>query len=268
MITSRKLWRLAAVLGLAVALVGCGGGGSTGGGSSDRREDPFVQFVNSVPDSGALDFFMNDTRFAPNIPYLQANNDFIQVPELVFNEDEGAYDIYARVVGQTEDLDRIVEVVQKETASVVVAFGLVNFGTEFEKRAQLLRQQIRRTPVTGNRARLVVLNGLVEEVGNRSPIIDFQTPGDNPVIRFRGIEYGKTNIPAVTEGQPLDPIVASGTYTFQAKRGDVDGDFIYTQTEVTLVPGRTYFVLVTGVQGASEPAQRPRIQFIQLSTRA
>lgn len=263
--TARLVARIGALVAAGIALGSCGGAGSSSS-DTDTRRQPLVQFLNGCPDSGSLDYYFDDTLLGASIAYPTVSPDFVEIEERLPEQNEGAYDIYARVPGTDEDVDRLIQVFNRETAQFVVALGVRTFGAEFEKRVRLSIVPVRRTSPAPGRSRLAVLNGYVSREGDEPTVIDFQTPGDNPIIAFRGIQFGESNIPEPEPGSDaIDPTVPAGTYTLQARLGGVTGELVLAQVNVTLVSGRSYVALVCGIEDDPNPERRPRIVIIEFT---
>lgn len=243
--------------------VGCGGGTVK---NNTSLPDPLIQFLHGSPDAGNLDYYINDEPKVTGLPYLAANPDFISVPFSDLSEDEQAYDIDVRPSGGSEELDRFALPSELDTATMITTIGLRNPGDELLKRARIVFTSIRRVKPIGNRARLIVLHGLVAAPGDLTPNIDFRTPGETPIINFANIKFADTNLTPPPGERAEDPIVDAGTFTFQAQRTGLDTRTIYAEAEVTLLPGRIYFALVSGIVGDPDPLRRPRITFIELTS--
>lgn len=265
-----RIWLYAAALTGLATIAGCGGSTSkTGQGS---LPDPTLFFVNGSPDTPSADFYVNEDVKAAGVDYLLSSSDFIKIPFVPAEIDEGAVDVVVTNAGSTTDLDRVALGLERDTHTLVAAIGLQSGATGIEspKRLQLINHLITRDAPTGNRARIYVLHGLLAAPGEETPKIAFETPGDNPQVQFSDIEYGKTNSekPADDqEGTAPDPLIDSGSYTFQVRRSDLDQGEVYATADLTLQPGRVYLALVSGIVGDADPAKRPRITLIELATK-
>jgi hypothetical protein len=241
-----------ALLGLSIAvalvgLVGCAGNGVAGTG---QDPNPFVRFVNGVPDSAALEFFFDDSRMSQGLAYLQSTPNFAQV-----NAQE--YDVLVQEVGRPETQEVAIETFERNQHAVLVAVGLVDPDDDFEKRMRVARVNFDRTAPVGTQARIVVVNGYMEDQPGLNPSIDFQNPGDLPLFFSRDIAFGT--------GAVIQEVTA-GEQVFVARRNNTE-DEITPRVTVNLEPGRIYLALVSGRQNAAAEAQQPRITFIELQTR-
>lgn len=238
----------ALLVGVLAALMGCGGKSS-----SSTAPDPLVRFFNGSPDSVALDLLFDDSkenktvRIGSAVPYAAAAPNFVEVRngsnDLILKENGDPFELWAQVIDA--QLDR---------SYLVVAFGLANFGTEFEKRARFITFDIDRTAPNGNKARIYVFHAFNRAAGLDTPAIDFQTPGENPLFRVQDIPYGT----------PKELTVDSGTHTLQARNKGTE--FVYVQRTVTLAAGKIYLALVSGVEDGVG-ALAPRIEFIEVQVR-
>lgn len=244
------------VAAAAVTLVGCGGTQNT-----SNQPDPEVRFVNGVPDTANLDFVLNDEVKSQNLAYQSASADFESIEFLT--EEEGGYDVSIRRTGTTNDLDIESRNFQRDTDTLVVAIGLQNPGGEPVKRARLVFVPVSRLAPTGNRARLVFLNGFLRSAGFDTPNVTFQSiiPGDpasidNPQDSIRDVPYGDNRLITVD----------TGNRTFIVRRADTDALVQYAEQTVNLLPGRIYLALVTGQEANPTLSLQPSLRFIEIST--
>ncbi len=241
---------------IAGSLVGCGGGGST-----NTLPDPDVRFVNGVPDAIGLDFLLNEEIVGNNIAYLSATPDFEAI-EFISAQDDG-YDIGIRRTGQLADLDLFSNVFERDTNSLIVAIGLQDPLSEPDKRARLLLFSVERTAPTGNRSRILFLNGFLRSPGFVTPNVTYQSiiPGDpssvdNPQFQSQNVQYGELRTLTID----------SGTRTFIVRRADTDALVQYASAEFTFEPGKIYLAMMTGREANPDVNLQPRIQYIELST--
>lgn len=231
---------------------GCGGSNFSG---SEALPDPKIMFMNASMDSGPVDYFLNEDLKSAGLGYLTSSNDFVTVP---FIEDfDGAYDVSVLQSGATVPVDSINQVLERDKAYLVYSCGLLSFEPNVEKRMREAIIEVDRTKPVGNKARLIILHAFCRSAGNDTPVINLQTPGDNPLFKATGIAFGETSVLSVD----------SGKWTYEARRGDTSGTTIYAEKEVTLQSGGLYFVIVSGLEDAADPSLRPRIDFIQLTTK-
>lgn len=246
MTMARKLFLWMGPLFLLVS--GCGGSTNN---NPTNRPDPTLVFINASSDTPAVDFFTNDTKRGDNVAYLTSTGNFVSVPFI--SQEDGGYDLTAFVAGTGEELDRQFQFLDRDVDAMVIAYGLRNFGNEPFKRFSQAAINVDRKRPTGDKSRLMIFHGLNRSVGNLTPSITFQTPGDNPLIKIENIGYGSQT----------QTTVDAGTYEWQVRRADTDGENIYATSSATVDSGKIYLVLVTGVEGASGN-QSPRITFIEL----
>ncbi len=243
-----------AVVG-ALALFGCGGGGGgNDGGSSPSTAR--VAFVNASPDAGALDFRRDGDTKASNVAFAMASG-FSTVGS-------GDADFSVRTAGGGEDVWSQSNAPAADTDNLVVGVGLLTPPSdttvtppvsELGKRLVLAFSQIDRTTPTGNRARLIVVNGFVRQAGYETPAIDFLTTDTPASVTVSNIAFG------AIQSQDVD----SGTTTFQVRQTNTDQVFV-VGTPLTLAPGKVYVALVSGVEGATDTSL-PAIRLIPISTR-
>lgn len=253
-------WIVAAVT-LGLLAVGCGGSGSP----EDRLPDPNVRFVNSVVSTQNLDFFLNTDRAAPNLPYTTATPDFQRIDFI--RESDDAYDITITPAGDVEELDRLATSFAKDTNTLILAYGLLNYGADLEKRPQVLLVQTPRVRPIGDKSLVMVVNALARPTGVENEAINFQSVDpsdpnseDNPQFRKSNIGFGTYSADA------NDLLIDSGTRTFQARQAGSDAIEVYASREFTFEPGRVYLALVTGQVENTTAGLAPQIVFIEIST--
>lgn len=246
----------------SVALAGCFGETNSGGGV---LPDPTVRFFNISPDAGTMDYLLNDEERASAVPYLGTTPNFVSFDFLSTNE--GGYDVSCRLTGDTLELDRFVAsppVFQRDTDNLVISVGLPNPGGETLKRTQLLIWNIDRTPPNGNKARMYVLNALVRAPGFENDVLTLQTidPGnpasiDNPLFSRENVQYATQ-----LGGSPFE--IDSGTFTFIARRGESGAAVEVARREFNFASGGIYLAVMSGVEGSSNPALAPSVNFIEI----
>jgi hypothetical protein len=229
------------VLG-AIALFGCGGGGG-GNGSANAR----VAYVNASPDSTNLAFDLNNDTKAATVPFGVATAFGSVKP--------GDYDVSIRPSTSAGILWSEAQTFASGKDYLTMAVGLSNPDltqeTEREKRLVVAVSTLDRTPPTGSRTRLVVVNAFVRKSGFSSSSIDFRTTETPPVINSTGIAFGSATT--------ID--VDSGTQNFEVRQSGTDQ--VFTQGTGVLDPGSVYVALVSGQEGAVDAAV-PAIRFIKL----
>jgi hypothetical protein len=259
---SVRLRFAAASAATALVLAGCGGAGMSPAGG-DVQRDPAVRFVNVSPDAAALAFFLNDEAHARDLAYGASTPAFVRV-EHISDEDDG-YDVSVAPSAGGEEYDRVAASLARDTNTVVVAFGLADPGTEFLKRLQIGFVPVPTQPPIGERARLLVFNGMVRTAGSEPVALTLQTidpddpfSQDNPQFIIRDLGFGEFSPGANT----LE--VDSGELTFQVRRADVDGVNVVTQSPATLRGGATYLALIIGQEDAVDPARRPELRMVEV----
>jgi len=260
----RKHAKLASTMMVAgLFLVGCGGGGSSI--PFDRLPDPTVRFFNASPDSAGLTFKINDDSRAANLEYFQSSPDFAAIPFV--NDEDGAIDYSISNAADDVELERDNAFFDRDKNFLIVAFGKVNPGVEFEKGLQQVVMEIDRRPVQG-KARLFILNAYVNSQGSDNRQINFQTVDptnpnstQRPQFNRNNLVYGAFR----TDSSVLD--IDPGTRTFQARAADSDGVVILAQKTFVFEANTLYFALVTGQADATDPARQPKIEFFPLSPR-
>ncbi|MFW5697704.1 MAG: hypothetical protein ACOCX1_04005 [Fimbriimonadaceae bacterium] len=246
---TNRVGAVGALLALML-LIGCGG--------SNRVElpDPTIRFINGSPDVGAIDFYLNNDIVGNSFDYLDDNSRFLTVD---FPDEflEQSWDLIAQEANGVREFDAVATEFERNTHSMVVLFGLEDpLVSELEKRARLEIVEVDRLEPVGNRARLVIFHGFNREEGKQTPAIDFKNPGDNPLFAAENIAYGESQVLSVE----------AGTNTWNVERSDAEGDVIYTSEELTLEGGHIYFVLVSGLENAADPALGPTITLYEIAT--
>lgn len=246
--------RVVAILTALAVVLGCGGSS----GLNSQPPNPVVAFINASPDSPALDAFLNNIQLANNIPYLSSAPRSGAVTTFASFE-VGEYDVRVEPDGVPENgADPIVFQFNRDSNSMVVAFGLENDGGEFEKKLQTTTFSVDRTKPNGDKARLIIVNGLVGSPGFESPTIDFRNPGDNSIVNVPNIAYGGNN----------NTLIDSGAQTFVARLTGTEGDEgnITPDTTFTFGAGKFYAAIISGVEGEAG-ALSPRITFLEIQTK-
>lgn len=238
------------VAGLCMAmglLAGCGGNTAT-----SLLPDPTVLFVNGSRDAGNLRLLLNNVDFSGSIAPGTAMADF-KATEFIANADE-AYDVVTASDDLSEQFDAEEQEFARNTHTIVAAIGQRNYapGEEIKRLRQVLIP-VDRSALGGSTVRIIALQGFNRRAGSFTPAITLQTPGDNPTYAIRDLEFGETGT--------LD--IAAGTNTWQIKRSD--GESVYGTATVNLTGG-IYLALLSGTEGAVNPAEGPQITFIRLNT--
>jgi hypothetical protein len=239
---------LTALVG-GLVLWGCGGGG--GGGAA--LTDPEVLLVNLTADAGKLRLLIDDDEAANNIAYLKRAADYFSFPA---KEDPNeAHDVSLTTPDGSDEYDIQAFQFSQNFSNLAVAFGIKNYapGDELKRLRFVLVEASREAPI-GNRARLLVFHGFNRSAGLSTPSLDFQSPGDNPLVKLDDITYGANQ----------EVTVDSGASDWVMKRGD--GEAVYASASVNLAAGAWYLVALTGIEGDPDPAKRPKITFIRLPT--
>lgn len=238
-----KLWAItSSFAAVALAISGCGGGG----GSLSRLPNPQLMFANMSPDSGSVDFFLDDDGVASNIAF-GSTAPFRSV-------DPEPQDLSVRNTGVPEEVDVTVTNPQRDRTYLALLFGWADFDTEFEKRQRLSFIEVdTRFPSSGV-ARLIVFHGYNRAAGFSTPNIDFQFPGDTPQFRVSNIPYGEARTGTVQ----------AGTHTFEARRSGTEN--VYASTNQTVGSSSIYLVFVTGVEDGTGNLA-PAIRFVSIPAR-
>ena len=229
------------------ALIGCGGGG----GVDDTN--PELYFFNGSSDSLGLDFTMDEVVDTANAPYLGGSNGWKSYE--FRGEDVQGYDVAVRANNTGFEFDRLAEVFQRDTSTMVMAIGQRTIAPgEDLKRLRLISFNVNRIRPNGNKCRLIVVHAFNRFTGFSTPAIVVKNPGDIPQYQTGPIDYGTTSLLETD----------SGTFTFEARRAD--GEAVYATATENLVAGSVYLVTVTGVESDADPNRRPRITFVSLPT--
>lgn len=246
----KKLWPLLYSALFIFALAGCGGSSSTGEGSN--LPNPNLKFINASPDGGSLTLSLNGEVLFPNVPYLGATPGFTSFKYI--SEADGGYDAILIPTDGGEEIDRDYKIFDRGSNQLAIALGLRFPGDDLFKRLRVSYGSVDRTRPVGGKSRLLVLHALSEPPGTDTPAITFTNPGKNPLVSVDNIDFGMS--------KKAD--VDAGTFTFQAKRADVTGDTIYVEQQLTFAPGAIYLVVISGIVGASDPAQQPKITLVPI----
>jgi len=231
----------------------------------DRLPDPTVRFVNGVVGNQAVDVFLNEDRTVADLGYTFATADFQRIDFI--RESEDAYDVTVKPAGDVEELDRIANSFAKDTHTIVLAYGLKDFGADFEKRPQIALIPTSRVRPIGEKALILVVNDLARPEGVQNEAIDFQSVDptdpnseDNPLFKKANIGYGTYSATA------NDVLIDSGTRTFQVRQSGSDAVEVYAEREFNFEAGKVYLALVAGQVENTTPGLAPQIVFIPLST--
>jgi hypothetical protein len=233
--------RLCAVLFIVLAVLGFGCGG---GGNGVAAEEPTLRVLNASPDSTALEFWLNDDIVGTAYNYLQSSPVFGRIAS-------GFTDVRIRESATTPEVWAEVVNFQNNRHYLLVAAGLMNYGTEFEKRVRLTTVEVNRAAPNGNRARVYVLHDLAAAPGFQTPQIDFQDPGQNPQFKVEEIDFASTK----------ELQIDSGTYTMEARRTGTE-DVLVSQS-LTFGAGKIYIAVVGGQEGGVGQLT-PQITLIEL----
>jgi len=220
-----------------LALSGCGGGGS----NNPILPPPTLRFLNGVPDSTRLDFYIDDTLQAGSLNFLAMS--------VSSNTPAGDHDVTVQETGTITQLDAVAQTFNGNTSYFVTAIGLENFGSEFDKRVRDVFITPNLTVPNGNKSRLIIVQGFNRAVGFATPNVDFKQPGDNVAIDVTNIAFGTS--------KSID--IDSGTQEFVVQRsGTVQ---VYIDQTFTFVPGKIYVALIDGMEGGTGTLA-PQIQYI------
>lgn len=242
----RNCWVIIAVGSLLLS--GCGGGGS-----SNSVSQSSVNFYNAIPDSTALDMNVQSASLSPTTEAKQLA--YLGSTAAPVNLNADTYDVSLTEHGATMELNSITSTLSASQSYAIVALGLENFGTEFDKRATYTLVNTDISTTNGSKSRLIVVNALNRATGFSVTPIDFQD-GDIPQFAVTNLAFGSSS----TE------IIDSGVRAFQARQPGTSYTFVSdsTATPPTFLAGKTYLVLVTGTEGASGAAA-PQIKYILLN---
>lgn len=249
----------AAALALAWVGIGCGG---EGGGN--QLPKPVILFLNVSPDSGNLQFSVNDTNVGGPLAYTQSTGDFTTIEDVT--DEDGGSDVKVTDADTGTELERDSQVFQRDNDILCIAYGLQNPGAEFEKRLQQLIIGINRRPVTG-KARLYILNAFLPRVGVSPRQINFQNVDPNDPLSNSRPLYSRNNLVygAFADSSILD--VDPGTITFQARASDSDAIVVLAQTTYTFEAGRIYLTIVGGQETNSDVNRQGRVLVFPLTTK-
>lgn len=234
---------------MAVGVVAAGCGGSSGG--IIVLPDPVVRFINASPNSAGMDMFLNDTQVGNNVPYLGSSSNFVGVQQ-------GDYDVMVQESSDTTGETQAIEVRQmnRDQDFLAISCGLVTPpNTEFDKRLRCAPFAFNRTRPNGDKARLLVFHAYNRSVGNETPNIDFQNPGDTP-------RFVVTDIPF---GEARELIVDAKLDTFVARFSGSELE-ITPQNNFTFEGGKIYAAIITGVEDAAG-ATAPKIVYVEIQSR-
>ena len=227
-----------AVLGLLaiVGQFGCGGSGSP-------LPDPNYRFINLCTDV-TLDFVIDGTVTVPNVGFMDSTTTFKTVEAKI-------KDFGIEQNGSTVLLDNQAFTLTGNTDTLMVAFGLLNNGTETEKRAQFAQESVNRIAPNGTKARVYAFNAFDRDPGNQNFSIIFKNPGTLSSINFPSIAFGNMTMLEID----------ASTQTLVAQREN-------TETEVATVPktfeaGKIYVMALTGTESGTG-ATAPTINFIEI----
>jgi hypothetical protein len=241
-----KLFRVGCLLVLCAVIWACGGGGA----NSTTTPNPVVRFVNGSPNSVALSASANDVSVGSSVPYLGSAASFVSL-------EAGEYDILCQ-----EDSDPETQVVEfkemnRDQDFLLVAIGLVTPpNAELDKRLVCTPFTFNRIKPNGDKAKLIVVNGLNRGIGDSNVAIDFQNPGDTPRFRLPNLGFASA-------GQEL--IVDAGSDTLVARRAGSELE-VTPQKTFTFEGGKIYLALVSGIEG-EVGAKAPAITYIEIQPR-
>lgn len=242
--------RLASMLVALAVIFGCGGS-SVG---TNQPPDPAVAFINTSPDSAALDAFLNSFQLADNVPYLGSAPRSGAVTTFAVVEPND-YDVIVEPDGDPANGDTQTAVLNRDTSYLIFAFGLQNAGAEFEKRLQSATSNFDRSRPNGDKARLIVFHAYNSAPGFETPAIDFRNPGDNPQLNLSNIGYGNGTV----------ALIDSGAQTFVARRNGSEFE-LTPQVTFTFGAGKIYAAVVSGVEDAVGGSE-PKITFLEIQTK-
>jgi len=234
-----------------LVILGCGGAGT----NVTVAPDPLVTFINASSNSVGIDAMLNETTLATNIPFQAFSPKAGNVATFSAFE-QGEYDVTVQENGNPESQAVEVGKLDRNGGYLLFAVGLVTPpNAELEKRLRPVLLQIDRTKPNGDKAAIFVFNALSRAPGFETPSIDFQNPGDTPVIKETDIAF------AGLKGVLVD----AGAQTFVARRNGTEFE-VTPQTTFTFEGGKAYVALVKGQEGGTG-AQAPGITFIEIQTK-
>lgn len=237
----KRLSALALTLA-ALILVGCGGSSST------LSTDPRILFINASPDAGTVDFKLDDVNSKTALVFSQTDSQFARIE--FRGEDVQGWDVSLHQNSNGAEIDREAIVFGQDTDNIVIAHGLLNFGTEQLKRLRFSNFTANLQKPNGNRAKLIIFHAAERATGLDTPQVTFKTPGDN--AQFVASPIGP--------GESTTLNTDSGTLNFEARRTGTDG--ILGSGSQTLNPGGVYLVLIAGLE--NDPTRPISINFIEL----
>lgn len=224
---------------LVLAIVGCGGGSST------VLPDPNYRFLNFCTDA-KLDLLVNDEIEFTNVDFLDDTTTFKSVESKL-------KDFSIEETGSTVIIDSQATTLAGNTNTLVLAYGLNNFGTENEKRLRFGFQQVNRVAPNGTKARVYAFNAFNRDEGNQNFAIIFKNPGTVSSINFSPINLGEFSI------QEID----AGPQTLVAQRQNTETE-VATVTK-TFEAGKIYVMALTGTESGTGN-KAPTISFIEIPT--
>ena len=230
------------VVASLLLMCGCGGSGS----NSNELPDPTVRFANLSPDV-TLDYFTDDDSRATNIGFGATSASFNSL-------DPAERDVSTRATGSSIELTNDLFSFQRDTNTLIVSYGLNNFGTENEKRLQTAFVNVDRKTPNGTKSRVIAFNAYVRATGDGNIPIVFKDSITNPSITFSAINFGGSNVKELDAGQ----------VTLFAQQEGTDNQI--TSVTKTLEAGKIYLMYLGGIDG-SAGATTPSVQFIELQTR-
>jgi hypothetical protein len=256
---------LFAVAVACLVLPGCGGGG-TGGPATGK--DPFAIFVNASENSGSVLFALNDDAKSGALTALKQTAP-VQFPFV--DQAEGGYDVSLESSDRSEVFDAESRVFDRDSSTLVLAFGLRDFGVEDAKRLRLGFFGADRTAPVGNRARLIVLHAYNLRAGFQTPNIDFLSAEpsdpdnlDNPQFSLTDIPYGQARVITVD----VDP-VAANALLWVVKRNDADARLSQAvRPSPALKAGSIYLVVVSGLEDADADTRDATLTFLPIPVQA
>lgn len=256
---------LFAVAVACLALSGCGGGSS---GGPPTGKDPIGIFVNASENSGTVLFALNDEAKSGNLAGLKLSAP-VQFPFV--DAAEGGYDVSLESTDRSDVFDAESRVFDRDASTLVMAFGLRDFGTEDAKRLRIGFFGADRTAPVGNRARLIVLHAYNLRAGFQTPNINFLSADpsdpdnlDNPQFSLSDIPYGQARVITVD----VDP-VASNALLWVVKRNDADARLSQAvRPNPALKAGSIYLVVVSGLEDADADTRDATVTFLPIPVQA
>ncbi|HVT14482.1 MAG TPA: DUF4397 domain-containing protein [Fimbriimonadaceae bacterium] len=234
---------------LTAGLAGCGGGGT-----GPNLPDPIIRFVNCSPDSNPLDFYINTDNEAPALTYLNSSADI--------TTKKADHDLSVNDSVTTDELDAIAFTFAQDDKYLALTVGLENFGSEFQKRLQLLAFQYDKNPPNGTKARLLIIHGYVRSPGFDTPNIDFQG-GDVGSYDSNNPQFAATDITFASPTPSILEVDSGVPLIFQARRAGTE-NVLAEDPSTTFDSGGIYLALVTGVEGQTG-TEVPQVKYIKLN---